>query len=160
MSPCSIKIKSTTMKDSSTLEEDRTMSGPPAAMTDPEDGHATINTSFSDPELGLKSIQKDSKEISQFVDILIHSQSIRRLGSAALNLCYVAQGRLDAYWAGFLKVWDVAAGALIATEAGAILSRHDGKPHDPWGGELVVAGSKQLHSELSGRLQAAEPCSY
>ena len=105
-------------------------------------------------------VQKDSKEISQFVDILIHSQSIRRLGSAALNLCYVAQGRLDAYWAGFLKVWDVAAGALIATEAGAILSRHDGKPHDPWGGELVVAGSKQLHSELSGRLQAAEPCSY
>ncbi len=102
-------------------------------------------------------VQKDSIEIAQFVDILVHSQSVRRLGSAALNLCYVAQGRLDAYWAGFLKVWDVAAGALIATESGAILTRHDGKPHDPWRGDLIVAGSKQLHSELSGRLQAAAP---
>ncbi|MCY2983479.1 MAG: inositol monophosphatase family protein [Planctomycetota bacterium] len=101
-------------------------------------------------------VQKDSIEIAQFVDILVHSQSVRRLGSAALNLCYVAQGRLDAYWAGFLKVWDVAAGALIATESGAILSRHDGKPHDPWGGELVVAGSEQLHRELRCRLQAVE----
>ncbi len=101
-------------------------------------------------------VQKDSLEIAQFVDILVHSQSIRRLGSAALNLCYVAQGRLDAYWAGFLKVWDVAAGALIATESGAILSSYGGKQHDPWGGNLIVAGSRQLHKELSGRLQAAE----
>lgn len=100
-------------------------------------------------------VHKDSIEITQFVDILIHSQSVRRLGSAALNLCYVAQGRLDAYWAGFLKVWDVAAGALIATESGAILTKHDGKPHDPWGGDLVVAGSQDLQNELKGRLQAA-----
>jgi len=99
-------------------------------------------------------IQKDSIEIAQFVDILVHSQSVRRLGSAALNLCYVAQGRLDAYWAGFLKVWDVAAGALIATESGAILTKHDGKPHDSWGGDIVVAGSEELHCNIRGRIEA------
>jgi myo-inositol-1(or 4)-monophosphatase len=101
-------------------------------------------------------VQRDSIEVSQFIDILVHSQSVRRLGSAALNLCYVAQGRLDAYWAGFLKVWDVAAGALIATESGATLTKQDGKPHDCWDGDLIVAGSETLHRELRGRLQAVE----
>ena len=102
-------------------------------------------------------VQRDSIEIAQFVDVLVHSQSVRRLGSAALNLCYVAQGRLDAYWAGSLKVWDVAAGALIATEAGAVLSKQNGNPHNPWNGDLIVAGSSKLHKELSSRLQAVRP---
>jgi len=101
-------------------------------------------------------VQKDSIEIAQFIDIVVHSQSVRRLGSAALNLCYVAQGRLDAYWAGFLKVWDVAAGALIATESGAILTKHNGEPHDSWAGDLVLAGSEELHRELRGRLYATQ----
>jgi myo-inositol-1(or 4)-monophosphatase len=102
-------------------------------------------------------VQKDSIEIVQFVDVLVHSQSVRRLGSAALNLCYVAQGRLDAYWAGYLKIWDVAAGALIATEAGAFLSKQNGQSHDPWDGDLILASTKALHKELSGRLSAIQP---
>ena len=98
-------------------------------------------------------IQKDSIEIAQFVEVLVRSQSIRRLGSAALNLCYVAQGRLDAYWANVLKVWDIAAGSLIATEAGAALTKHDGNPFDPWDGELLAAGSKALSRDLSTCLE-------
>ena len=98
-------------------------------------------------------IQKDSVEVAQFVEVLVRSQSIRRLGSAALNLCYVAQGRLDAYWAGVLKVWDIAAGSLIATEAGASLTKHDGSPFDPWVGELLAASSKNLSRELGNCLQ-------
>ncbi len=94
-------------------------------------------------------IQKDSIEIAQFVEVLVRSQSIRRLGSAALNLCYVAHGRLDAYWANVLKVWDIAAGSLIATEAGAALTKHNGNPFDPWDGELLAAGTKTLSRELS-----------
>ena len=93
-------------------------------------------------------IKKDSVEVAQFVEVLVRSQSIRRLGSAALNLCYVAQGRLDAYWAGALKVWDIAAGSLIASEAGATLTKQDGSPFDPWVGELLAAGSKNLSQEL------------
>ncbi len=93
-------------------------------------------------------VRKDSVEVAQFLEVLVRSQSMRRLGSAALNLCYVAQGRLDAYWAGFLKVWDIAAGALIATEAGASLTRLDGNPFDPWDGQLVSAGTETLCQEL------------
>ncbi len=99
-------------------------------------------------------VQKDSVEVAQFVEVLVRSQSIRRLGSAALNLCYVAQGRLDAYWAGVLKVWDIAAGALIATEAGATLSKQNGRFFDPWDGELLAAGSESLGRELSECLQS------
>ncbi len=99
-------------------------------------------------------VQKDSVEVAQFVEILVRSQSIRRLGSAALNLCFVAQGRLDAYWAGVLKVWDIAAGALIATEAGATLSKQNGDSFDPWDGELLAAGSEMLSRELSECLQS------
>lgn len=99
-------------------------------------------------------IQRDSVEIAQFVEVLVRSQSVRRLGSAALNLCYVAQGRLDAYWAGFLKVWDIAAGSLIATEAGSILTKQNGRPFDPWDGELMATGSESLSRELGDCLES------
>jgi len=99
-------------------------------------------------------IQKDSVEVKQFVEVLVRSQSVRRLGSAALNLCYVAQGRLDAYWAGFLKVWDIAAGSLIATEAGSILTKQNGLPFDPWDGELMATGSESLSRELGDCLES------
>ena len=101
-------------------------------------------------------VQKDSVEVAQFVEVLVRSQSVRRLGSAALNLCYVSQGRLDAYWAGFLKVWDVAAGALIATEAGATITKQNGDSFDPWDGELIAAGSDLLCQELSNCLQMVQ----
>jgi myo-inositol-1(or 4)-monophosphatase len=55
------------------------------------------------------------------------TQGVRRLGSAALDLCYVAAGRFDGYWELSLNPWDVAAGGLIATEAGAIVTNLDGQ---------------------------------
>ena len=102
----------------------------------------------------LPQVQRDSVEVAQFVEVLVRSQSIRRLGSAALNLCFVAQGRLDAYWAGCLKVWDIAAGSLIATEAGVTLTKQDGRPFDAWDGELLATGSKSLSQELSHCLES------
>ena len=56
-------------------------------------------------------MSRQSAEISRFVEVLHRCQATRRLGSAALSLCYVAAGRLDAYWANSIKPWDVAAGA-------------------------------------------------
>ena len=56
------------------------------------------------------------------------TQGVRRLGSAALDLCYVAAGRFDGYWELSLKPWDMAAGSLIAAEAGAIVTTIDGQP--------------------------------
>jgi myo-inositol-1(or 4)-monophosphatase len=56
------------------------------------------------------------------------TQGVRRLGSAALDLCYVAAGRFDGYWELSLKPWDMAAGSLIAAEAGATVTTIDGQP--------------------------------
>ncbi len=100
------------------------------------------------------SLQRHSPEISQFLEILMHCQSVRRLGSAALNLCYVAAGRLDAYWGGRLHAWDIAAAALIAQEAGASLMRHDGTAFDPWRGQVLAAATPNLAHAIVGHLQS------
>jgi myo-inositol-1(or 4)-monophosphatase len=63
-----------------------------------------------------------------FTRFMLVSQGVRRLGSAALDLCYVASGRLDGFWEVRLKPWDVAAGGLIAQEAGAAVSDTQGRP--------------------------------
>jgi myo-inositol-1(or 4)-monophosphatase len=61
-------------------------------------------------------------------EFLMQAQEIRRLGSAALDLCYVACGRFDGYWEAQLNPWDKAAGMLILKEAGGKLSDYSGKP--------------------------------
>jgi myo-inositol-1(or 4)-monophosphatase len=93
-------------------------------------------------------VTRHSIEVMQFLEILERSQSVRRLGSAALNLCYVGHGRLDAYWAKSLKPWDVLGGAIVAQEAGAMLCRHDGGAFDPWSGELIAAATSDLQREM------------
>ncbi len=90
-------------------------------------------------------VHRGSPEVEQFLKVLEQSQSIRRLGSAALNLCYVGAGRLDAYWANRLKPWDMAAGALIAEEAGAVLTSLRGEKTTIWRQEVLVSASPELH---------------
>ena len=94
------------------------------------------------------NVQRGSVEIEQFIEVLVAAQSLRRLGSAALNLCYVACGRLDGYWAGKVRSWDVAAGVLIAEEALCKLTRMNGSRFELDRGDLTVASSAQLHAEL------------
>lgn len=89
-------------------------------------------------------------------------RDIRRLGAASLDLCSVASARVDAYFERNLQTWDLAAGTLIAVEAGALVSDFSGRPL-PWG-EIaqagralgpfdVVAGSPQIHHALLELLQ-------
>ena len=73
-------------------------------------------------------VEFPSPEIDQFVAMVKTSQGVRRTGSAALNLCYVASGRFDGFWALSTKAWDVAAGVLIVEEAGGAVTRLDGGP--------------------------------
>ena len=94
-------------------------------------------------------VPRNSPEVSRFIEVLHGSQAIRRLGSAALSLCYVASGRLDAYWATCVKVWDVAAGQLIVREAGGVLTHPDGTPFQLDRPQFVAAATPQLHSRLS-----------
>jgi myo-inositol-1(or 4)-monophosphatase len=99
-------------------------------------------------------MHRDAPEIHQFLNVLLASQSVRRLGSAALNLCYVGAGRLDGYWGGRLNAWDIVAGALVATEAGATVVRHDGTSFDPWGGQVLAAATDQLSRGLRDCLES------
>jgi myo-inositol-1(or 4)-monophosphatase len=74
---------------------------------------------------------------------------MRRLGSAALDMCYVAAGRLDGYYERGIKAWDVAAGVLILEEAGGKATDYRGHELDLEGGE-VVASNGLLHPALIG----------
>jgi myo-inositol-1(or 4)-monophosphatase len=75
------------------------------------------------------------------------SQAVRRVGSAALDLCYVACGRFDAYWEHDVKAWDLAAGGLLVLEAGGQLSATDGSAFSVDGGQ-VLSSNAVLHTAL------------
>ena len=72
------------------------------------------------------------------------ARAVRRLGSAALDLCYVAAGRLDGFWESDLKPWDIAGGALIVAEAGGRVTSTDGGGFTSRGGQ-VLATNGHLH---------------
>jgi len=80
-------------------------------------------------------------------------RDIRRGGSASVDLCSVAAGRLDAYYERGLNYWDYAAGALIASEAGALVAGLSGPP----GGSMTIAAAPALFAELSAVLVALRP---
>jgi myo-inositol-1(or 4)-monophosphatase len=81
------------------------------------------------------------------------TQGVRRLGSAALDLCYVAAGRLDGYWEFSVKAWDVAAAGLVAQEAGALVTNAHGGPDYLNSPQSVVAANPILHAKLLAELQ-------
>lgn len=86
--------------------------------------------------------------------VLMVSSGVRRPGAAALDLAYVAAGRIDAFWEFGLKAWDVAAGALLIREAGGIVSGIDGGEDYLHGGH-VMAGTPRIYASLA-RLFANE----
>jgi myo-inositol-1(or 4)-monophosphatase len=85
--------------------------------------------------------------IDHFVSFLYEAQAVRRDGSAALNLSYVAAGRFDGFWEVKLNPWDTAAGMLIVTEAGGVASDLAGKPFDIYAGQ-VVASNGLIHQDM------------
>lgn len=93
-------------------------------------------------------IERDTLEIAGFMEVLIACHSLRRLGSAALNLCYTAAGRLDAYWAMSAKVWDIAAGILIVSEAGGVVTDVAGSPLKLADPRCACSATPELHAEL------------
>lgn len=84
---------------------------------------------------------------------LTHTRGVRRLGSAALDLCYVACGRYGAYYETTLNAWDVAAGALIATEAGAKVSDFS-KGNDYLYGREILAASPAVYASVLETIQS------
>jgi myo-inositol-1(or 4)-monophosphatase len=85
--------------------------------------------------------------VELFGAFLGKARAVRRLGSAALDLCYVACGRFDSFWEQHLKPWDVAAGALIASESGGRVTGMDGWAFDSGAGHLV-ASNGLIHEQM------------
>ena len=91
--------------------------------------------------------QQTADLVGLFGAFLGQARAVRRLGSAALDLCYVAAGRFDAFWEQHLKPWDVAGGALVVAEAGGRITGMDGSPFDAVAAHLV-ASNGQVHDAL------------
>jgi len=89
-----------------------------------------------------------SPEIDWLVHIMPRAQSIRRMGAAALNLAYLAAGRVDGYWQSTAKAWDVAAGELLVRQAGGTVTSLDGGAFELTDPKLVAAATDTLNGEI------------
>jgi myo-inositol-1(or 4)-monophosphatase len=91
------------------------------------------------------------------IDFFAHMTSlglpIRRLGSAAIDLAYVAAGRFDGYWEVTLHPWDMAAGKLLVEEAGGKVTRYDGSIHTLFEEQSVLATNGHLHAKIISELK-------
>jgi myo-inositol-1(or 4)-monophosphatase len=95
--------------------------------------------------------EKPGHLIYGFAEFMRQSRAVRRLGSAALDLCYVAAGRCDAFYEESLQAWDIAAGALLVEEAGGRVSGVRGEPFNAHAGH-VVASNGHLHGAVLSTL--------
>jgi myo-inositol-1(or 4)-monophosphatase len=113
---------------------------------------ALIGTGFPHDRSDLRIL------ISRLVSVLRNCQDVRRLGSPALDICFVADGRLDGFYEGSLRPWDVAAAALIAREAGATWGHLNPVPEsfssDLYGQDVIVA-SPAIYDALASVLREA-----
>jgi myo-inositol-1(or 4)-monophosphatase len=91
------------------------------------------------------------RALKSFEVLSLRSQAVRRAGSAVLDLCYVACGRLDGYWEHHVMPWDVAAGSLMVLEAGGSVTATDGSEFSVEGGQ-VLATNRLLHPAMSAAL--------
>ena len=87
------------------------------------------------------------RSLPLFAAFLVRAQAIRRDGSAALNLCYLACGRFDGFWESSLSPWDMAAGVLLVREAGGLVTGYDGGEFRLDGRE-ILASNATLHEEM------------
>lgn len=93
-----------------------------------------------------------NNNLDHFARFALRTQGLRRTGSAALDLCYVAAGRFDGFWEVKLSPWDMAAGTVILKEAGGTVTNFHGELHSLYGQELV-ASNGHVHQQMLSILQ-------
>lgn len=111
-------------------------------------GAALISTGFPYDYAG-----RTDNNLREFDRVQARCQGVRRAGAAALDLAYVAMGRLDAHWEIDLKPWDTGAATLLVQEAGGRISDHRGGAWNPWSSRLI-ASNGHIHDELIQVLSA------
>ena len=102
--------------------------------------------------------QRPEKVMAALEKVLTRSQGVRRAGAAALDLAYVACGRLEGFWEIKLKPWDTAAGILLVEEAGGMVTDFQGGPYSPFIPE-IISSNGHVHGELVGLLKEFEESS-
>ena len=101
------------------------------------------------------TVHEESRRLLDvFAAFLETSRAVRRLGSAAIDLCYVAAGRLDGFWEMQLNPWDISAGALLVLEAGGTVSDLAGGPFESRRGE-IIASNGRIHQQMVRTIDAA-----
>jgi len=93
-------------------------------------------------------VTENAPDVRAFLNVAPVCQAVRRTGSAAMNLAYVACGRLDAHWAHQINPWDSAAGVLLVKEAGGVATGSDGRPYELAAGDYMTAGTAELYEAL------------
>jgi myo-inositol-1(or 4)-monophosphatase len=94
-----------------------------------------------------------NNNFADFIHFQKAARGIRRAGAAALDLAYVAAGRLDGFWELKLKPWDVAAGVLMVREAGGVISTFEGSDYSIYT-DRIVASNGLIHHEMTTQLSA------
>jgi len=118
------------------------LNGQPIRVTDVDDlDRALLVTGFP---YDIRSSPVNN--LDHFRRFMLRSRAVRRLGSAALDLAWVAAGRFDGFWELKLHPWDLAAGVLLVTEAGGLVTRFDGSTFDVFAPDVVAAGPGLLPS--------------
>jgi len=96
--------------------------------------------------------ENPNNAVEHFVNFLMNAQAVRRMGSAAIDLAYVAAGRFDGFWEVALHPWDMAAGALLVKEAGGMLSDFGGTEFSIYNPEMLSSNGR-VHKEMVEILQ-------
>jgi myo-inositol-1(or 4)-monophosphatase len=113
---------------------------------------ATSRTTAVDEALVAVSfpalVTQEAPDVRAFLNVAPQCQAVRRTGSAALNLAYVACGRFDAHWAHQINPWDSAAGVLLVEEAGGVATGADGRPYELAAGNYLAASTRALYDAL------------
>ena len=115
-------------------------------------GDALIATGI--PFMGRGDQQDHDKYLNELRAIMATTSGIRRFGSAALDLAWLAAGRFDGFWEHGLEIWDIAAGVLIVREAGGMVSDHQARSKVLESGN-IVAGNSSMHSGLLKLLKSS-----
>ena len=97
--------------------------------------------------IGASSIEKQKNYIKQSLFLKEKSASFRAMGSAALDLAFVASGRLDAFWGNNLNIWDISAGVLLVSEAGGKITKTNGNEWDIESRDILASNSS-IHDEI------------
>jgi myo-inositol-1(or 4)-monophosphatase len=129
--------------------EGASLNGLPISVRDNNDlADALVCTGYS------YVISEREVHAKRVADIVMKVRDLRRFGAAAVDLCFVACGRLDAYFEEHLHSWDLIAGQVIATEAGAVFSDYVGNPVTP---SQVIAATPGVHADLIRLIATSGP---